>query len=362
MSTNIMTKERMKQLLDTWYQSILQQQVVTARKLKEEVDDNIEHVKNDSNALFYYALLDFRYKVLTDSLNITPDSFDTIESFSIPEDKELTYYYHLFKGTHLMFISNYNESKEHFDQAEELLKHVTNPVEHAEFHYRFAYLCYQSYQTLLAVDRVQLAKSEYEKHVGYEVCIALCDNIFAMCCIDLKQFEQAEEKFITALDVFKKHNIERFILMVRNNLGLMYANQNLSELAIRHLAEVTKQAPNHFRALYLEADEHLKLNHASIAEALIEKGLHICDELKNQEYQYRFMILKEMNTNTDALEKAVLAGVSYFEKEELWDCIEEYTDRLADKFYNEDNHEKASKYYHMSKKARQKQQIKGALK
>ncbi|MCT4570429.1 hypothetical protein N3930_21435, partial [Bacillus thuringiensis] len=51
-----------------------------------------------------------------------------------------------------------------------------------------------------------------------------------------------------------------------------------------------------------------------------------------------------------------------FEKEELFDCIQEYTERLADKFYYENNHEKSSEYYHMSKEARKKQMIKGALK
>lgn len=362
MNIEVVTKEVITKLLNDWYQSLLRQQFTEAKLLKEEIESKIIHVDEDPKILFYYSLLDFRYQVLANSLSITSNSFDKIDALPIPDDTLLTYYYHLFKGIHLMYISNYNESKTHFEKAKKLLKHVPNALEHAEFNYRFAYLSYQSYQTLLAVDLIRLAKEEYEKHVGYEICSALCDNIFAMCCIDLKQFEQAEEHFTTALDVFKKYNINRFTLMVRNNLGLMYASQNLSELAIRHLSEVTKQSPNHFRALYLEADENLKLNHTNIAESLIEKGLHICNQLKNHEYQYRFMILKEMNTNTNALEKAVLAGISYFENEELFDCIEEYTERLADKFYHENNHEKASKYYHISKEARLKQLIKGALK
>ncbi|KEK25700.1 tetratricopeptide repeat protein [Bacillus gaemokensis] len=362
MSTPVVTKEQIKHSLDTWYQSILKQDFVQSKLLKEEIESNIINMKEESNILFYHSLLDFRYKVLTDSLSITVDCFNKIDSFSIPEDALLTHYYHLFKGIHLMYISNYNESKNHFEKAEKLLQYVPHVLEKAEFYYRFAYLSYQSYQTLLAIDQVRLAKAEYEKHSGYETCIALCENIFAMSCIDLKQFEQAEESLTKALDVFKKINMERFTLMVRNNLGLLYANQNLSESAIRHLSEVTKQSPKHFRAIYLEADEYLKLGEHERAEALIEKGLHICNQLKNQEYQYRFMILKEMNTNTGALEKAVLAGISYFEKEKLFDCIEEYTDRLAEKFYHESNHEKASEYYHMSKEARQKQMIKGALK
>lgn len=65
-----------------------------------------------------------------------------------------------------------------------------------------------------------------------------------MACIDLKQYEQAEEKLNLALDVFQKIDNERFITMVRHNLAWLYASQNLSSLAIRHLVEVIKVIPN----------------------------------------------------------------------------------------------------------------------
>ncbi|WP_459500023.1 response regulator aspartate phosphatase [Bacillus sp. C1] len=362
MDTHIVTKEQIKHSLDTWYQSMLKHDFIQSKSLKEEIDSQVSAIEVNKHTLLYYSLMNFRYQVLTDSLSVTKESFDTIDSLYDPNNNVLTYYYHLFKGIYETLMTNYQVANGEFEQAKSLLKNISDPLEHAEFHYRFAYLSYQSYQTLLAIDQVRLAKAEYERHSNYEICIALCENIFAMSCIDLRQFEQAEESFTKALDVFKKAGIERFTLMIRNNLGLLYANQNLSESALRHLSEVTKKSPNHFRAIYLEADEYLKLHQYNEAEALIEKGLHICNQLKNHEYQYRFMILKEMNTNTELLEKAILTGISYFEREELFDCIEEYAGRLADKFYNESNHEKASKYYHMSKEAKQKQLVKGALK
>ena len=62
-----------------------------------------------------------------------------------------------------------------------------------------------------------------------------------MACTHLKQFEEAEEHFITAINTFKKSGEEKFITFVRHNLGLMYAGQNLSELAIRYLSEVIQE-------------------------------------------------------------------------------------------------------------------------
>ncbi|MGG2018460.1 hypothetical protein [Bacillus sp. S10(2024)] len=62
---------------------------------------------------------------------------------------------------------------------------------------------------------------------------------------------------------------------------------------------------------------------------------------------------------TTELKNAVSAGVSYFKKEELWNCIEEYAERLANKFYAEENHMKASKYFYMSNEARKRLSVKG---
>ena len=112
--------------------------------------------------------------------------------------------------------------------------------------------------------------------------------------------------------------------------------------------------PNHFKALYLQADEYLKLGEKESASQFIERGLSVCNKLEIKEYQYRFKILDELckESNTIEIEKVVLAGVSYFETEELWECIEEYTERIANKFYAEENHFKASKYFYLSNQAR----------
>ena len=98
-----------------------------------------------------------------------------------------------------------------------------------------------------------------------------------------------------SIDLLQKHNVEKLILVVRHNLGLLYATQNLSTLAIRHLSEVTEKNPVHFKALFLQAREHYKLRETIIAKELIEKGLAVCIELGNEEYVYHFNILRSLN-------------------------------------------------------------------
>ena len=109
----------------------------------------------------------------------------------------------------------------------------------------------------------------------------------------------------------------------------MYASQDLSELAVRHASEVTKTAEI-FKALFVEARECYKLGQYQLAADLVEKGLDICKELNKEEFQYRFMILKSVNEKspTLSLEQVVLEGITYFEKEELWECIQEYAEML----------------------------------
>ena len=140
--------------------------------------------------------------------------------------------------------------------------------------------------------------------------VASCETALGTARIFLKQFEKAEEHFNRSIDLLQKHNEEKLILIVRHNLGLLYATQNLSKLAIRHLSEVTEKNIAHFKAVFLQAREHYKLRKRNIVKELIvkeliekeliekeliEKGLAVCMELGNEEYVYHFNILRSLN-------------------------------------------------------------------
>ncbi|PEJ31470.1 Rap family tetratricopeptide repeat protein [Bacillus pseudomycoides] len=364
MSAHVVTKEQIKHSLDAWYQSMLQQQVEKATRLKEEIESKINHMEEDQNISFYYSLLDFRYQVLADRLSITSNSFDKIDSLSLPNDLLLTHYYHLFKGIHLMFISNYKESEIHFEKAKELLKQVSNPIEQAEFHQHFAVLYHHTYKMLSSIEYINKAKAIFLNQEGYEVKVASCENIIGTACIFLKQFEQAEEHLNRAIDILQKAKEDKLILIVRHNLGLLYATQNLSTLAIRHLSEVTEKLPNHIKAIFLQAREHYKLGEINIAQKLIENGLNICSAVGNKEYMYHFNILKRLNErcSMDLVEKEIKEGLFYFEKQGLWDYVEEYGELLAVKFRKLNNHEKVSDYFNICYEAKQKLLSRGALK
>lgn len=362
--------EQTTKLLNEWYQTMLSQQYVKATKLKEEIDEKISILKEeenenqqDQNLLLYYSLLDFRYMVLTTGYNTPRDGFAEIEKHGKPVDSYLSYYYHFYKAIHFTMLSDYVEALKQFEEAEKLLIYVPDEIERAEFNYRIACFYYQTYQPLPSIDFVNKALNTFDLNEGYEMNVALCENVLGLTCIQIRQFEKAEEHLNNAIAILKRENNEELLLRVRNNIGWLYESQGLSSLAIRHLSEVVEKNAKHFKAAFLQAKAYYNLKENDKADKLIEQGLAACSEVGNQEYIHRFQILSNLNGGYSllTLEKRILEGISYFESEGLQRCIQDYAEILAAAFYNTDDHTKASKYYHMSNEARKKFEQKGAL-
>ncbi|WP_242310385.1 hypothetical protein [Bacillus cereus group sp. BfR-BA-01331] len=364
MNVQLQGNEQVTKLFNDWYLAMLKQDVSQAKNLKHEIEEKELNFKEDENLALYYSLLDFRYKILTDSLSITKDSFEKIDSYSISSNNQLSYYYHLFKGIYATLTTNYNLACEHYEEAEKLLVNISDKLEEAEFNYRFAIFNQHFYKPIEAIQYANKAREVLITHRDYEKTVASCDSVLGASCVQLRQYEQAEEHYNSAINVLQKQNEESLLLRVRNNLGWLYANQNLSTLAIRHLSEVTTKMPTHFKAIFLQAREHSKLGETNIAEEFITKGLKLCTELNNEEYILHFKILKSLNNNdsTEDLEKIIIEGITYFDKESLYNYTQEYSEKFAVKLYDENNHVKASEYFHKALQAKEKTFEKGALK
>lgn len=360
------SNKQLIELLHEWYEEIRLYHVKEAKQTYLQVKERLKEIETDQYVSFYYSLLNFRYKVLVDGMSITKDSFNQIEK--LPNIKEefsfLAYYYYFFKAIHSTILANYTEAKTHYEKAEELLIDMLDDVEKAEFEYRFSTYCYQSYQPFEAIQHVVKAKEIYRNHGGYEINIALCDNVYGLACIDLREFERAEECLNTVIDVFKKYDEEQLLLRVRSNLGWLYNIQDLYPLAIRQSSEIINTIPNHFKALFVLARAYYKLEGIETAKAYIKQGIQYTNASGNEEYKHRFAVLNELITELPRikLEKVVTDAISYFEKEDMWDCVKEYAEILALQFYEANNHVKASKYFYISNNADKKHLRKGALK
>lgn len=356
--------EEITNKLNAWYKAMIAQQKSTAAQLKEEIDGGMEIAIEDPELKLLYSLLDFRYKLLTDDLSITKNSFEKVEAFDTPVDGELSYYYHFFKAIHNTLLANYNEAKKYYRLAESLLKYAKDDIERAEFYYRIALFYHHTYQPLSTVQYASKAQELFSLYVGHKNNVALCANVLGMCCIQLGQFEKAEEYLTSAVDILQKRDEETLILRVRNNLGWLYSCQNLSSLAVRHLSEVTAKIPNHYKALFLEARERYKLGEIDTALSLIDQGFKVCSSIENTEYRYHLLILEELCMSSDAekLEGIINEGISYFDSEGLHEYVQEYGELLAVEFNKIGNKEKSQEYFLKAYESKQRLLNKGALK
>ncbi|MBJ8113349.1 tetratricopeptide repeat protein [Bacillus cereus group sp. N6] len=350
MNVQLKGNEQLTELLNEWYLQIRARNRENSTRLKKEIDEHINDLADNQNLLFYYSLLDFRHDYLINNMGISKNSFDKIEDFETPKEDYLAYYYHFFKAIHSNAVGSYNLAKEHYEKA--------------EFYYNLAIFHYHIHQALFAIKYANISKDIFINNADCELKISYCNNLLGLACTHLNEFEMAEEYFLTAIDLFRTFGNERDILIARQNLGLMYAEQKQSVLAVRYLSEVNEKMSNNYRALFIEAKQRLRLGETEIASELIKKGLHICKELEILEYQYHFEILDNLcnKAETEILENTILAGMGHFNQEKLWEYIQEYYEILALQFHNDTQFEKSSTYFHLTYQAKEKNISKEVLK
>nr|WP_258034715.1 hypothetical protein [Bacillus thuringiensis] len=97
------------------------------------------------------------------------------------------------------------------------MSHIPDVIEHAGFYFKLSTFHYYIYKPLAASKEATKAKDIFQKHAGYETTISLCDNLIGFACTHIKEFEEAEKNFITAINTFKKSGEEKFITFVRYN-------------------------------------------------------------------------------------------------------------------------------------------------
>lgn len=177
----------------------------------------------------------------------------------------------------------------------------------------------------------------------------------------LKQFELAEEYFLSALDIATKQDQTQLTHMIRHNIGLLYSDQNMPQLAINYLSKALEGS---CKTMYLLAKEHEKLGNVNEAANYIDKGLQISNAQNNKEYYHHLTILNArlQHTTIDEYEKIIVEGIHYLQEENLWHFVEIYADELANKYYDEGNHSKVSEYFRVGYKAKIEMEKRSALK
>lgn len=357
-------------LLNDWYECMRTHDVQQAELIKEQIDERLPMIQQDKELLVYYTLLDFRYKIMRRQLTQSKELLIKVESFREELTDLLNYYYHFFQGMYHWRSGNYREALEQYWYAEEQLEKIPDQLERAEFHYRVAGVYYDMGKNVRSIQHIRKAQEIYTQDPNYEMKLADCENLLGLNNIDLKQYEEAEQHLIHALDLAQKHTDDELTILIKSNLGYLYSEQRLSDVAIRHLTDVyhsptdKKSVSDRYKTIFLLAKEHYRMGEHEKANSLVAEGLEECKCANNQYTAHRLNILKVLYLSDDAenIEAVVKAGIEYFQEKELWYLVQEYAEILARKLHDLNNYEKASYYFNLSCEAKDKIFEKEALK
>ncbi|EIT83888.1 tetratricopeptide domain-containing protein [Fictibacillus macauensis ZFHKF-1] len=348
-------------LLSNWYFEIRVRDFTKAGQLKDEIDDRLRtmEIAHNKTLFMYYTLLEFRYQLLLENMEVASQLLETIETLQATETF-LSYYYHFFKAIYEMMLENYDEAHQQFDRAKVLLMKLPEEEgdDRAEFYYKVAGYYYQINQPLLALHSASKAADLFETE-NVEILKAGCENIMGLACVMLKEYAQAEEHFFSGLDLVIKHNDQELVSWFRFNLGFLYSEQNLLPAAIRHLSEVYQHQFRPHKTAYLLALSHYKMGDKEYAEQLIDEGLIHCSQNSSDEYKHHLLLLRMFRSKIS--ESTLLEALQYFEKEELWAFIQQYAEEAAI-YYLKTDKERSCHYFEIAYDAKQKIIEKGALK
>ncbi|MGE8204753.1 tetratricopeptide repeat protein [Heyndrickxia sp. NPDC080065] len=345
----MLTSEKTYEVLEKWETLITHRNIKQAKELKQEIETVFEDDKELSQSK-KYVFLSARYYFLQKNYSQANTIIEKIGSFS---DESSTFYYQFFKGIHSYNLKKYEDALESYYLAEKHLDQIP-PAEQAEFHYKIASVYYQIKESLMSINYTQRALKIFQKHDNYRLRQSDCSMLLALNYIDMKQFSLAEEEFHEARDKAQKAGNKQALALVNHNLGLMYAEQDLSEAAIRYLTDVIESGNHDYflQTMFLLTREHFKLGRIELAKEWLRKGEALAEELGNNEYQMKLKLLHAIHLGTEEFEKTFKEGISYFQNENLWLDVEEYAQIFARFYLQNQEYRKATEYYEITLKAK----------
>ncbi|APJ11898.1 aspartate phosphatase [Bacillus safensis] len=361
-------------LINDWYRFIRTFSVPDAEILKEQVEREIENMEEDQDLLLYYQLMEFRHRLMLESLEpiemnqqrpTLPNLLKEIENKQPHVKGTLDYYSNFFRGMHEFHQKNYVAAINFYKVAEEHLKNVPDDIERAEFHYKLADAYYRIDQHFVSLNHLEKAKEMYSTSEFYKVKVVGCNIKYGANMYDLYRLDEAESYYREALSLAQELNEEtaqRIIGVIHHNLGLVKKrageietaeNEFLNSIQIKEHADTIAG----IRTLYMLSWVFYEQDKKDRGNQYFTIGLNRANFADDQEYIAKLKIIYALFEEYNELE--VNESLSYLESKSLWQDVAELSEKLADYHYQKGNFELNREYLKKTIKA-QKQILKMA--
>ncbi|MGV3487726.1 MAG: tetratricopeptide repeat protein [Tuberibacillus sp.] len=337
----------LQSLYDEWFEARLKD-LDRLEEIKMKIDDAVKHLKGYIFTCPDYWLISLGHDVILEKLNEAAVSLDQLEKFETAGfDGRYQFYYYLFKGTFFLLKGEHQTALKNFQTAGERLKYSPNEIEKAEYYYKIGSIYYHLRKTIDSIHNLLNALTLFKSEPGYERRIAACEMALGLNSVDLHQWEEAEERFYNALNYVNKIEDTSMKTYIYHDLGLLYAEQNMSKAAIHWLTEsLSDKTPNH-KTIYLITREYFKLGKIIKAEEWLNRGMELVNKQRLTTYIIRFQLLKilYMERDKDNIETTLKNGITYFIKERIWNYVAENAKCLADFYAENGKYKEAVEYY-----------------
>ncbi|MCY8092257.1 Rap family tetratricopeptide repeat protein [Bacillus haynesii] len=357
--------------INDWYNAIRKFNVTDAEMLKAEIEREISQMEEDQDLLLYYALMEFRHRIMLDYVKPleegeTPPDFSEILKDIEDEQGKLTglleYYFNFFRGMYEYKNHDYIKAISFYRRAEKKLLHVEDEIERAEFHFKMAEVFYHMKQSHVSMNYALQAIETYQAHETYKVRRIQCEFVIAGNYDDLESNEKALSHLEKALKLSQQEG--QLILEGHTyyNLGNCYYKMGdfdqaavyFNRAAAIYQEESSDILPKAFFSLALA---YFKLKRLEQADDALNKGIDIARRSDDSIYLSKFHFLKALYVDDDG-RAPMLETFQLLGSKKMYPDIEDLALEAAE-YYNEIGRLSDSVYFYQTVFSARKQMKKG---
>ncbi|ASB88637.1 tetratricopeptide repeat protein [Bacillus sonorensis] len=333
--------------INEWYNAIRKFNVTDAEMLKAEIERELSKMEEDQDLLLYYALMEFRHRIMLDYIKpledgeVPPDFSKILKDIEDNQDQLtglLEYYFNFFRGMYEYRHHDYIKAISFYRRAEKKLLHVEDEIERAEFHFKMAEVFYQMRQSHVSMNYALQAIQTYQAHETYTVRRIQCEFVIAGNYDDLESNEKALPHLEKALKLAQKEDQRILEGHTFYNLGNCYEKMGHGGKAAEYFhqaIEIYKEEKSDIlsKAMFSLAHVYFKQKQYKHANDIFNKGIKTAQQLNDMIYIAKFRFLKALYVDDDGM-NSILETFHLLESKKMYPDIEDLALEAAE-YYNE---------------------------
>lgn len=351
------------EMLNEWYSQMVDRNFDKAEVfLHNTVQPKMKNVIEPTLILRYELFLSRFYMVhhVNPDLEGSYKQLKRAESFFDEMTPDLKFYYLNFLSMYYNIKREYKKALDLLKEAESLYNTKTTGITQSEGAVLFYHLAL-TYNYLCRVTSVNhyafKAISIFDKEYNYSRS-ADCQILLGLSNRRVGNYEQAEFHLKQALKYSTTFKDDFTNGVIYHNLGYVASNQKIHSKALdyyfKSLDAKTKVPNNETKStIMLIAKEYFLADDRKNAKIWLDKCFEVLDLNLIDDMYYHIMTLKyRIENNYDELVEILSKGaIPYYEKHHIWEYVAEYSEMLADIYFDQSLYKKSSQYYQRANNA-----------